>query len=492
MKYLLSLFLFVGCTKMYKVNHEELTFIFPHIHYDYNWDVATSGSLWKYFITDNLVEPLLRLDEKSKYSPAIASSWQFSSDQKSIKIQIDSGHHFHDGTEIKPIDVFNSLERVLKLKKTSHSDISDAICDEEDCSGLSLKDNVITLRLNHVVNGLLFNLASPEYGITPKGYGEGDEKFKKGLMNLSGPYKVTKFDKDELKVEKVKNHYLISDRSVEKVKIKEITDFENSLDYFEKNQNTVLIGSDYSSAMKLKKIKGTKYISAPSLTEFFLPNIDSKKLNTIEKRKKIFSLIKSAVKKIDIDNDLGEKTSQVFTLDNLARVSQESVDKLYDTQVELKEEYKVLVFDWMKDTPVVPMLVEELAKVGIKLNVEIADVSSLGSILKEKDYDLIYLYSGVSAYDPIVELVYLFNHPLTQFNYKNEAGVELLKNVKQINDRETYKEMLQELHLKLLNEYRVLPVLHTRMIYVTKSKYILDELSHFDGGLSLWEWKLEK
>jgi len=481
-----------GCQKM-KPNHTPLTFVFPHIHYNYNWDVATSGSLWKYFITDNLVEPMVRLGGKSQYNPAIASSWQFSSDKLSLKLEIKEGHQFHDGTAVKAEDVFQSLKRVLELKKTSHSDLSEAICtdNKDSCSGLSLEGNIISLKLNKVVNGLLFNLASPEYGLVPKGYGKEDDTFKKDLFNLSGPYQVKNFSEKELKLSKVEGHYLNGERSVEDVVIKEITSFDESVAYYKEHKGTVLVGSDYSSGVKLAKLEGKKYISAPSLTEFFLPNIDSKKLNSIEKRKKVFSLINKAKDNISIDENLGIKTNQIFTTDNLARLDDEMVSGLYKDSVEDKQTYKVLVFDWMADTPIVPKIKDELAKVGVTLEIEITPITKVREVLEKKDYDLIYLYSGVSAYDPIIEFVYLFNHPLTAFSYKNDKALSLLNDCKERVDQKSYKEGLQKLHLSLLEEYRVLPIIHTKMIYLTNSQYSLDNLNHFDGGLSLWEWVID-
>jgi len=492
MKFVLSLFLFVGCMKVNKpIDHKELTFVFPHIHHDYNWDVATSGSLWKYFIADNLVEPLVRLSENSQYEPAMASSWQFSKDKKSIKLEINSGYKFHDGKEITAQDVYKSLERVLKLKKTSHSDLSEAICEGDKCSGLSIKNNIIELSLKNVVNGILFNLASPEYGITPSGYGHKDKTFKDDLKNLSGPYKVQSFKKEEMLLVSSKDHPLVTEKSVQNVKIKEITSFDDSIEFYKNNKNVVLIGSDYSSGIKLDKLKGKKYISAPSLTEFFLPNIDSENLDTIEKRKAIFSLIRKAKDDIEINEDLGFKTSQIFTKDNISRLDDTVVDKIYGDSSLKGKSFKVIIFDWMKDTPIVPLIKEELKKNGVALEIKYAQVSELKEILTTKDYDFIYLYSGVSAYDPIIELVYLFNHPLTQFSYKNKEAVDLLSQSKELIDREEYVESLKNIHSRLLSDYRVLPIIHTRMLYVTNSEYTLEDLNHFDGGLSLWDWKLK-
>ncbi len=488
---LVAFFINNGCQKMNQT-HQPLTFVFPHIHHDYNWDVATAGSLWKYFITDNLVEPLIRLDGKSQYRPAIASSWQFSQDKKSIRIEISKGHFFHNGSEISPQDVFESLKRVLKLKRTSHSDLSEAVCAEGDCSGLSLEGSIISLKLNKVVNGFLFNLASPEYGIVPRSYAKEDETFKKDLYSLSGPFQVKKFTKDEMNLSKVKEHYLNTAKTVEEVVIKEITSFDKSIKYYKENKNVVLVGSDYSSGVKLAKLEGKKYISAPSLTEFFLPNIDSPKLDTTPKRKALFSLINRAKEKIEINDKLGLKTDQVFTSDNLARLDDGVVSSLYsDSKVKGDETYKVIVFDWMAETPVVPMIKKELAKLGVNLDIQIVPITELKQVLTKKDFDLVYLYSGVSGYDPIIEFVYLFNHPLTAFNYKNDSAVSLLNEVKGTLDRAKYKEGLQNLHLSLLKEYRVLPIIHTKMIYLTNSQYSLSNLNHFDGGLSLWEWRID-
>ncbi|MBS1969876.1 MAG: hypothetical protein JSU04_06190 [Bdellovibrionales bacterium] len=471
------------------MNQTRLEFVFPNIHFDADWDVSNGRSLWTLFIANNIVESPLRIGAQSNYIPGIAESWVYSDDKKTLKLKISSNYKFHDGTSITPIDVAESIKRLIVTQKAAHSDLFDSICSDSTCEGVKAEDGQVTIRLNRPVNGLTYSLSSPEFGIIPPAYYKGQVVTHERLKNLSGPYKVDSFTKERMDLSSFSGHPLLSPTSVQKVSIIEIKDFADSINYYNSHSNVVLVGSDYSSAAELDKLEGKKYVSAPALTEFIVSNIDSPKLNSVKKRKDIFSLLQNLKSKFSFNNNIADHADQIFVTNSVARVDREAVSKLYEVPKNSnKEQYTMLLFDWMKKSPLPYQLRDMLAKQNIDLNIKVVSIPEGLDLIGKKEYDFVYIYSGVSALDPIAELVYLFKHPITQFNYKNQENAQLLESAKVETNHQKYLETIKKIHFNLLADYRILPLLHTRMIYLAKGDYKMKELNHFDGGFNLWDW----
>lgn len=58
-------------------------------------------------------EPLVRLDSKLQIVPALAQSWQYSADGKTLTFMIDSDAKFQNGSAVTSADVKASFERIL-------------------------------------------------------------------------------------------------------------------------------------------------------------------------------------------------------------------------------------------------------------------------------------------------------------------------------------------------------------------------------------------
>lgn len=471
------------------MSQSRLEFVFPNLHFDADWDVSNGRSLWTLFIANNIVESPLRIGAQSNYVSGIAESWVYSDDKKVLKLKISNNYKFQDGTPITATDVAESIKRLITTQKAAHSDLFDSICTDSKCGGVSVENDHVTIELNRPVNGLTYNLSSPEFGVVPPAYYKNQIVTHDRLKNLSGPYQVQSFTKERMDLKAFVGHTLLSPDSVQNVSIIEIKDFADSVKYYNTHTNVVLVGSDYSSSAELDQMEGKKYISAPALTEFIVPNIDSPKLDTVGKRKSIFSLLYQLKSKFNFNQRIADRTDQIFVSSSIAKLDKEAVMALYQGAKEPShEKYTMLLFDWMKKSPLPYQLRDMLATHNIDLEIKVVTIPEGLDLIGKRDYDFVYIYSGVSALDPIAELVYLFKHPITQFNYKNEHSSALLEKAKIESDHQKYLAAIKEIHFSLLSEYRILPLLHTRMIYLAKGDYKMKEMNHFDGGFNLWDW----
>ncbi|CAN7354613.1 ABC transporter substrate-binding protein [Devosia sp. LjRoot3] len=60
-----------------------------------------------------IYEPLVRLDPELNVIPAIAASWEFAPDAKTLTFKLDPNAKFTNGTQVTPADVKASFERIL-------------------------------------------------------------------------------------------------------------------------------------------------------------------------------------------------------------------------------------------------------------------------------------------------------------------------------------------------------------------------------------------
>ena len=462
---------------------KEIVFIFPHIHSEQSWEITSLSSLWRFFIFDNIAEPLIRVNTKSEFIPALASQWSYSNDGKEITFKISKHYKFHSNKEISPNDVLNSLKRVFTLKNTAHSNMSELLCDN---NSISLKEDEIRICLKKYVNGFLFNLATPEYGIVPSNYSDLKGNIA-SLKNLSGPYQVKNVSDSEIHLEAFLSHPLIKENSIRNATIKQITNFDESIEYFKKHNSTVLVGTDYNSSLKLKNLKGNISISAPSLTEFFVPNYESPLFKNRILRRAFSQIIQEAKKNLEYDSKLAELAKGVFTPASLASLEQEIT---YNEDIKKLENktITVVLFDWMKGAPLLYQLKTLLTKYKINLEIDLVEQKNFLTVLKENRYDLIYIYSGVSALDPIVELIYLSQHVITSKNFVKSHLTNDIENMKFERDRGKYSKMMKETHKKILEEVVLIPIVHTKMVYLSSENVKLIDINHFDGSFNIWDW----
>ena len=440
----------------------------------------------------NIADPPLRVDHETNLVSGIATGWAFSEDRKTITLSLSKGLKFHDGTPITPKDVLISLRRSLSSPYMLHTEIYKSLVSTQVEEAITLNDSRIEIKLKHPLNALLYNLSFPEMGIAPPEYGKGNN-FKESMTNLSGPYSVKSFRSDKLQLKKHNGHPLAHQDAPESVNIIEISDLEDKISYYKQNDNVLLVAASYDEALAYSKLPGEKYESAFNLTTLLLPNIDSPKLNTVEKRRHIFSTIKKAFAQVHIDERYAERTNQIFTKNNVARLKENRPRSLYHRDTgELPESISLIMFDATKDNPIPEGLKKALKDQGIELAIERPGNKKALKRIDEGDYELLFLYNGVSAPDPIMELIYSFSLPILKFAYKNQASVEILNQAKQETNQENYISMLKEIHWRLLRDYRALPLIHTRMLYCAKGDYALPKQSYFDGSFNLWDWRLKK
>ena len=75
-------------------------------------DPQKTSAVSTFFVTTNIFEPLLIVDENWNYQPRLAESWEVADDFKSVTFHLKKGVLFHNRREMKAQDVKYSIERL--------------------------------------------------------------------------------------------------------------------------------------------------------------------------------------------------------------------------------------------------------------------------------------------------------------------------------------------------------------------------------------------
>lgn len=125
-------------------------------------DPQKTSATSTYFVTMNVYEPLVMMDENWEIQPRLAESWQVADDCQSVTFHLKKGVKFHNGREMTAEDVKYSIERLKEddsPKKKYYANIT----------GAEIKDDyTITFTTDKPDAVLLTSFAYPWSVIVPE------------------------------------------------------------------------------------------------------------------------------------------------------------------------------------------------------------------------------------------------------------------------------------------------------------------------------------
>lgn len=139
-------------------------------------------------------EPLVRLDAKLNVVPAIAKSWEFAADAKTLTFKLDPNAKFSDGKKVTPADVKASFERILDEATSAAARsnfLSIASIDTPD-------DKTVVFNLNTADVPILVAMANVNASIVPASEITAGSIGTKALG--SGPFKLDSWEPNSREV----------------------------------------------------------------------------------------------------------------------------------------------------------------------------------------------------------------------------------------------------------------------------------------------------
>jgi peptide/nickel transport system substrate-binding protein len=141
-----------------------------------------------------IYEPLVQLDAKLQVVPAIATSWAFSPDGKTLTFHLDPAAKFHDGTPVTAADVRASFERILDEATGAASRASFTSITSVDAPD----DHTVIFHLSEADTPILIGMTSINAAILSA------REIKAGTIGTksigSGPFKLQQWDPNSKEV----------------------------------------------------------------------------------------------------------------------------------------------------------------------------------------------------------------------------------------------------------------------------------------------------
>lgn len=165
------------------------------------WDPSASTSQEiPRVVYHNVFEGLVRFEENGNIIPALAASWEISSDGLTWMFTIREDVKFHDGSDLSVADIVAKFERAKDPDSGhTHPEYYEAI---ESITG---EGNVVTFTLSEANSSLLYNLARPDSVIYPADKAETQRSEPIG----TGPFKFVEYvEGSEVRLEKFEDYYM--------------------------------------------------------------------------------------------------------------------------------------------------------------------------------------------------------------------------------------------------------------------------------------------
>lgn len=389
---------------------QDIDFLDPHL-------AVAAGTSEMLF---NVFEGLLKPNDKGEVYPAIAESYEISSDGLTYTFKLREGVKFHNDKALTSEDVKYSYDRLAG--KDTGKPLSPSFESVDSIETPDAKTVVIKLKSNN--SSFLTSLTS---AIIPSGY-QDSNKTPIG----TGPFKFVEYlPGQKLVVAKFKDYYVKDIPKLDQVEFRIITDAEAALLALKSGEADIYprIGTE-----KLDQLgDGFQSVSAPqNLVQLVTFNLSRKPFDDI----KVRQAINYAVDKDEIieavafgkGTKLGSNLSPIFK-----QYYQEGLENTYSYNVEkakslleeagLKDGFSTTLsvpsnYQFHVDTAQV--IAQQLSKVGIEVKIEPVEWAVwLERIYKGRDYDttIIGLDGKLNPHDILSK--YISTASNNFFNYKN-------------------------------------------------------------------------
>ncbi|MBA3868308.1 MAG: ABC transporter substrate-binding protein [Anaerolineae bacterium] len=154
-------------------------------------DPHTQTAFASFRLLELIYEPLVTVDKDLNLVPALAESWKFSDDAKTLTINLRKGVKFHDGTPLTSADVKATFERILNKDTKAAAAANFGSITSIDTPD----DNTAVFNLSTADVPLLTAMSSLNAAIVKADAAKSGD-FKSTAIG-TGPFKLTSWTPDE-------------------------------------------------------------------------------------------------------------------------------------------------------------------------------------------------------------------------------------------------------------------------------------------------------
>lgn len=339
----------------------------------------------------------------------LADSWEFSDDKLTVTFHLREDATFHSGDPVTAEDVKYSMD--TNLERPGMAANRQKILDIS-----VVDDHTVSLKLAYPMESILFELATPTWGIMNKDYCEanGEEAFIN--PDGSGAYKLKSWNKGSSIELEAYEDYTGERGNIKNVKFEIIPDQSTAIIALENGTVDLIVNATAANVTLLQDNDDIEILSGPSHTasKVFL-NVRSGTTANKELRQAIaYAIDRTAINTVAYE-DRGEVSTGIFS------------DFMYYSGIDFSYEYdlekakELMKASGLSDVTLtiktsenygseVPTLIQEnLSAIGIELKIESLESSAHSDDYLNGNYELWYTASSQVLPD-VSEMMYVNYH----------------------------------------------------------------------------------
>jgi peptide/nickel transport system substrate-binding protein len=424
----------------------------------------------------SLMEPLIEADyEKRSYRGVLAESWQMKGAR--IEFKLRKGVRFHDGSPFTAKDVIASFKRILNDKQSLQAPNLENVKDMEAPDDFTF---VVTLKrldasaLEDINGRVIMKQATAEK------MGEADNR-----PIGTGPFKFTSWERSGQFVIRRNENYWGQPTQIDEVVYKAIQEDAARIAALEAGQVDIISNIPPHEVARLKTNPRLRVQQVQGLRPLFLvlsPHykpLDNGKLrraitHAIDRDRIIKYVLESNAYPLN-----GLLSPQVFGYDPGAKAYAYDPEKAKQLLIEagFPNGFEVDYFSptgrYPKDKEVAQVIVEQLARVGIKANLKTPEWAIFNTDYKKGKYPM-YLTGRGSLTDADALFQQYFRTGVTPrvLGYSNPKLDEILEVEQQTFDNKKREKLLQEAHRIILEDAPAVPLWNAMDIYAHRADLI--------------------
>lgn len=432
-------------------------------------DPQKTSATSTYFVTTNIYEPLVVMDENWHIQSRLAESWEVADDYKSVTFHLKKGVKFHNGREMTAQDVKFSIERL-------HEDDSPKQKYYANITGAEIVDDyTITFTTEKPDAVLLTSFAYPWSVIVPE---ECADTLKTAPVG-TGAYRFDNWvPQQELNLTRNEDYYDTL-ASIEKVAYKIVPDATsamvgvlngdvdlvdvtgNPVDSIQNNEVVSLYQKGINSVTILGMNLDNEYLSNELVRQAMACAINKDEIiqsvNQGNGDKVGSYLPSSAAEYIDTNDVLPYDVDHAKEL-----MTEAGYQDGFSINLTLPKTYPMY-------TNIGQIIADQLEKIGIHCNIEVVEWADwMQNVYTDKNYDMTVMANSgrLSAYDFIAR----FRSDSGDYiSYKTGEADEILDQLSDEMDPDTRTQLVQDFQRLIAEKVPVIPIETQHRIYAMNS-----------------------
>jgi peptide/nickel transport system substrate-binding protein len=448
-------------------------------------------------IYQSIYDPLVRLDKDLKIQPGLAASWE-QPDPKTYVFKLRSGVKYHDGEAFNAASVKANMERMKALPKSQRkSEIAD-IESVDVVDDLTVKFNL------KQASSPLLSLLTDRAGMmvsTKAAEAAGDDFARKPVG--TGPFSFVEWVKDDHLTVKKNPTYWDKDASgaqlpyLDEVQYKPITDGTQRLNALKTGTVDIIDIPASKDMATLKTNQELTYSEIPGLAFRYI-QINTKR--PVMESKEIRQAIAWAIDREAINKavffGVGQPAYQAippssFAFDaNFKANSPRDVNKAKELVAKsgIKDpKFTLVVTNTPEDKQIAEVYKEQLADVGISMDIELLEFATLLDRTLKQEFDASSLqWSGRPDPDGNIYNYFYSTGSGNRSQYKNPELDKLLDQTRAVSDQAERKQLYGQVNQILTEDNPMIFIQHRPEVKVMSPKlkgfvHVPDGMMRFAG-----------